>query len=379
MSRGNPLYTEMPSGRPTDSPEALAAWQAFLRAAVGHYAPLGVKHWEIWNEPNWGVSWHGHHYGNPPEYARLLIASAEAIRSTDPEAVILAGSLAFGHYVEFTDEFMAAGAAQAYDVLTVHPYNAVPEETLEGLEALRETVHKHNPKVVLWQGECGLPSSGDTIHGRSGNPWGERIQAKHLLRRFLTDLLAGLEVSSWYILSDWRASEEQVSSRAASKHWPRGRDAGVNTKGLIHVDTWEPKPGYRAAQHMGALIDGTAEVQRDVSVEFTVHDQGIFYGLLDPDEDRFPMVPWTAGFRDGRGDALLAWWLPWRMQEIVIPARVDLLIRGMRWREPVLVDPLEGGVYPALAETRDGAILVRGVPMADYPFMLAERSAIDLL
>ena len=349
-----------------------------MRATVSHYAALGVKHWEIWNEPNWGVSWHGHHFGDPPEYARMLIAAAEAIRSADPEAVILAGSLAFGHYVEFTDEFMAAGAADSFDVLTFHPYNPVPEDTFDGMENLRQTVHKHNPKVRLWQGECGLPSSGDTIHGRSGNPWGLQIQAKYLLRRFLTDLLAGIEVSSWYILSDWRASPEQVAARQASEHWPRGRDAGVNTKGIINVDTWEPKPAYYAAQHIGALIDGGATLQRDVSVQFTVHDQGIFYGLLDPDEDRYPMVPWTASFADAQGNALLAWWLPWRMQEIVIPARAGLLIRGTAWREPVLVDPLEGSVYPVLAEQCDGATLVRGLPLADYPFMLAERAAVPL-
>ena len=93
ISGGNALYTEVPSGRPTDSEAALAAWQDFIRAAVRHYSAMGVKHWEIWNEPNWGVSWHGHHFGNPPEYARLVIAAAEAIRGTDPEAVILAGSL----------------------------------------------------------------------------------------------------------------------------------------------------------------------------------------------------------------------------------------------------------------------------------------------
>ena len=378
ISGGNPLYTQMPSGRPTNSPEALAAWQDFLRAAVKHYAPLGVKHWEIWNEANWGVSWHGYHFGNPPEYAQLLIAAAEAIRGADPEALILGGSLAFGHYLEFTDEFMAAGAAESYDVLTFHPYNAIPEDTFEGMQQLREVTHKHNPKIRLWQGECGLPSSGDTIHGRSGNPWGYVIQAKYLLRRFLTDLLAEIEVDSWYILSDWKASEEQVASRQASQHWPRGRDAGVNTKGLIHHGTWQPKPAYYAAQHIGALIDGSSRLIKDVKVAFHVRDEGIFYGLLDPDEDRYPMVPWTASFVDGQGRALVSWWLPWRMQEIVRPATVDLTIRGASFRQPVLVDPLEGKVYPVLAEQADGALLVKGVPMADYPFMLAERDAVEL-
>lgn len=376
---GNPLYTEMPGGRPTNSPEALAAWQDFLRATVRHYGALGVKHWEIWNEPNWGVSWHGYHYGNPPEYAQMVQAAAEAIRGADSEAVILAGSLAFGQAVEFTDAFMAAGAAESFDVLTFHPYNAVPEDTFETMQKLRETVHKHNPKVKLWQGECGLPSSGDTIHGRPGNPWGLKIQAKYLLRRFLTDLLAGIEVDSWYILSDWKASEEQVVSRQASKHWPRGRDAGINTKGVLYYGTWQPKPAYYAAQHIGAMIDGRARLTSDISVSFRVGDEGIFYGLLDPDEDRYPMVPWTASFTDAKGNALVAWWLPWRMQEIVVPARVDLTIRGAPFRQPVLVDLMEGDVYPVIADPTGDGLLVRGVPLADYPFLLAERAAVPLL
>lgn len=378
ISGGNALYTEVPSGRPTDSEAALAAWQDFIRAAVRHYSAMGVKHWEIWNEPNWGVSWHGHHFGNPPEYARLVIAAAEAIRGTDPEAVILAGSLAFAQTTEFTDAFMAAGAAKSFDVLTVHPYSAVPEDTLEGLEQLREMVHKHNPQVKLWQGECGLPSSGDTIHGRPGNPWGLNIQAKYLLRRFLTDLLVGIEVDSWYILSDWKASDEQVQHRAASKHWPRGRDAGVNTKGLLYHGTWEPKPGYHAAQHIGALLDGACTLDPSVEVAFHVQDEGIFYGLKDPDEDRYPMVPWTAAFQTAAQESLVFWWLPWRMQEIVVPARADLTIQGVDLHDPVLVDLLSGEVYPVVADQTEKGLRVVDMPLADYPYSLVERSHVAL-
>ena len=194
----------------------------------------------------------------------------------------------------------------------------------------------------------------------------------------MTDLLAGVEVDSWYILSDWKATEEQVARRVASGHTPRGRDAGVNTKGVIFQGTWEPKPAYYAAQHIGALIYGSCELLEDVDVAFDVLDEGIFYGLLDPDEDRFPMVPWTAAFADGAGRQRLAWWLPWRMQEIVVPAEVDMTIRGASFRDPVLVDLLDGDIYPAYIETRGDAVYVKGVPMADYPLMLVERDAVAI-
>lgn len=377
ISGGNDLYTTGRGGRPTESDEALAAWQRFLRAAVSHYAPMGVKHWEIWNEPNHGVFWYGHAHGAPKEYARLVITASKVIRDVDPEAVILAGSTA-GVDPDFVKGFMEAGAAEAFDIVTFHPYTAVPEQTFDAMQRLRKTVERINPDIELWQGECGLPSSGDTIHGRPGDPWGLAIQAKYLLRRFLTDLLVGVEVDSWYILSDWKATEEQVARREASGHTPRGRDAGVNTKGLIFHGSWEPKPAYFAAQYIGALIGGDCELVEDIHVAFDVRDEGIFYGLLDPDEDRFPMVPWTAAFVDGAGRQRLAWWLPWRMQEMVVPAEVDLTIRGASFQDPVLVDLLEGDVYPLLAEEHNSTLLVRGVPMADYPFMLVERDAVSI-
>lgn len=372
---GNDLYTSGPGGRPTESEEALAGWQSFLRATVEHYAAMRVKHWEIWNEPNHGVSWHGG--ANPEEYARLLVAASEAIRAADPEAVILAGSLA-GVDIGFTDAFMDAGAAEAFDVLTFHPYSSAPESTFEPMQRLRQTVHKHNPKIRLWQGECGYPSSGDTIHGRPGNPWGLVIQAKYLLRRFLTDLLAEIEVDSWYILSDWKATPEQVARRQASRHRPRGRDAGVNTKGLLYHGTWQPKPGYYAAQHIGALIDGRAKLDPEIKMDFAIREEGTFYGLVDPGEKRFPMVPWTAAFVDNEGTSMIAWWVPWQMQEIVRPARVDLAIRGAEFQVPVLVDLLDGNVYPVLTEQTDGVLRVKGVPLADYPFMLVERRSLSL-
>jgi hypothetical protein len=255
---------------------------------------------------------------------------------------------------------------------------AVPEDTFERLQELRATVHKHNPAVKIWQGECGLPSSGDTIHGRPGNPWGLNIQAKFLLRRFLTDLLLGIEVDSWYILSDWKASEEQVTRRRASQHWPRGRDAGVNTKGLLFHGTWEPKPAYRAAQHIGALLDGACTLDPVVEVTFDVRDEGIFYGLLDPDETRYPMVPWTAAFWAFSGNPILFWWLPWRMQEIVIPARADLAVQGAALDDPVLVDLLSGEVYPVRAEAKDAGQRFVDMPLADVPYALVERAHVEL-
>jgi hypothetical protein len=60
-----------------------------------------------------------------------------------------------------------------------------------------------NHLITLWQGECGYPS-GDNSGGWQGRgPWGERIQAKWVLRRLLTDFGLGLEVTNAFVLREF--------------------------------------------------------------------------------------------------------------------------------------------------------------------------------
>src|SRR5215211_3211020 len=57
----------------------------FARAAAKRYAPMGVHHWEIWNEPNLGA------FTSVAHYTSMLKASYTAIKEVDPSAFLLAG------------------------------------------------------------------------------------------------------------------------------------------------------------------------------------------------------------------------------------------------------------------------------------------------
>jgi uncharacterized protein YndB with AHSA1/START domain len=70
---------------------------------------------------------------------------------------------------------------------------------------------------------------------------------------------------------------------------------------------------------------------------------------------------------------MLAYWIPWRPQEIVEPATVDVTWEAADWDEPVVVDLMTGEV--TTAELVGGALRV---PMSDCPMLLAERAALDL-
>ncbi len=110
---------------PTDP----TAYAAFVKAAAQRYAPLGVHHWEIWNEPNISEFWQP--VPNVAHYAALLRASAAAIRSVDPKAVIVSAGLApaadtaDGHFVSprtFLSRLYQAGAGPSFDAVGMHPY-----------------------------------------------------------------------------------------------------------------------------------------------------------------------------------------------------------------------------------------------------------------
>jgi len=111
------------------APADPSAYAAFVKAAAERYAPLGVHHWEIWNEPNIEEFWQP--LPNPGQYAAMLRASATAIRSVDPKSVIVSAGLApaadssDGKFVSprtFLSKLYQAGARSSFDAVGIHPY-----------------------------------------------------------------------------------------------------------------------------------------------------------------------------------------------------------------------------------------------------------------
>lgn len=79
--------------------------------------------YEIWNEPNLKYEWEGN--PNPTEYVNLLRAASEAIRTADPQAVIVSGAPSpGGDYddLKFLDGIYANGAKGLMNAVGSHPY-----------------------------------------------------------------------------------------------------------------------------------------------------------------------------------------------------------------------------------------------------------------
>ncbi|MEZ4239253.1 MAG: hypothetical protein R3F59_24485 [Myxococcota bacterium] len=139
-------------------------FRAFATAAVARYAPQGVHHWEVFNEPNLtGYGWltdADDPYVNLPNYTRLLGIANEVVREVDPEGVVVLGGIASDQHrglplEEVADVLYGYGAADCFDVFAYHPYgyqNRFPEAR-DRVQAVLD-VHDDAEKPV-WFDEYG--------------------------------------------------------------------------------------------------------------------------------------------------------------------------------------------------------------------------------
>lgn len=107
----------VPPTNPADYARA-ARWAAQRWAGT-------VGAWEVWNEPNQSAFWST---TDPVAYARLLRAAYPAFHAGDPNAVVVSGGVAYNDDTWLARAY-AAGMAGSFDVLAVHPYQGVADES----------------------------------------------------------------------------------------------------------------------------------------------------------------------------------------------------------------------------------------------------------
>lgn len=165
---------------PPDDPRAFAR---FAAEAVRRYAPLGVSHWMIWNEPNIGAFWAPR--PEPERYVDLLVAAAREIRTADENARVILGGLAPAtdgpqslSPVSFLKLVYRAGGRVAFDAVAAHPYSFPVRPSHPAPWNAWQQVANTNPSIrsvmiangdadkLVWMTEFGAPT---------GGPVGERV------------------------------------------------------------------------------------------------------------------------------------------------------------------------------------------------------------
>jgi hypothetical protein len=154
-----------------------AAFAAFAAAAVRRYAPMGIHDWEIWNEPNSENFWQPS--PDPAKYAELVRLTAAAIRSAQPGATVILGSMAAGKLPEggivattFLQDLCTLGVNKLVNAIGWHPYSypelpssADPHNPWNEISADSPNFEAilakaGTPHLPVWITEYGAPTSG---------------------------------------------------------------------------------------------------------------------------------------------------------------------------------------------------------------------------
>jgi hypothetical protein len=217
-------------------PQDPADYADFMRYVAARYAGR-VSAWEVWNEENTTRFWSTG--PNPSEYASLLKAAYPAVKSGDPNALVVFGGVSQNDYA-FIEGAYAAGAKGYFDVMAVHPYpgSSPPEPvwysngriaptSFTGFREVRSAMLARGDDKPIWLTEFGWSTT-------TTESWGvtQSQQADYLTRAYrLLESYPYVEIAYWYNLRN--------------NFWDRDADTWETQLGLMRTD-FTRKPSYEA-------------------------------------------------------------------------------------------------------------------------------------
>ncbi len=154
---------------PVDDPENL--WAGYVRKVVEYYAPRGVHHWIVWNEPEIEPGVYGHEFGGTTaEYFQLLKVAYLVAKEEDPRAVVHLAGWSYWHDPAWLGNFLSVATADPdaaahnyyFDVVTLHIYFRV--ETVE--ELVNETwaiQERYGLRKPIWINETNASPNLDPL------------------------------------------------------------------------------------------------------------------------------------------------------------------------------------------------------------------------
>jgi Cellulase (glycosyl hydrolase family 5) len=206
--------TETPPRNPADYAE-------FVHAMAARYAGR-VAAWEIWNEENIPRFWSTG--PSAAAYTQLLKAAYPAVKSADPNALVLFGGTSLNDY-KFISEAYADGAKGSFDVMAVHPYSCrapgtivregngnITADSFLGYRTVHNVMLANGDEKPIWFTEFGWSSS----TGGGSCEVGATNQADYLTEAYkLTDQDPYVQVACWYNLRNdyWSHDENSVEAQ----------------------------------------------------------------------------------------------------------------------------------------------------------------------
>lgn len=392
-SYGNLLYPEGTSSNGSTNAVPIwnqiqrDAWQAYLAKLATHFKGR-VRHFEIWNEPDIDAFW-GPKASNPADYAELVKLSAPVLRKHHSDAFIIGGVIAYSaRYCGFSfiDGALKSGMAEHVDAISYHSYDPCPEilSNLE-IEKLRDVFNKYGLRdIPVWQGESGCPTEMPRNQALSGHPWNEHKQVKMLLRNYFMDFEHGAVLSSYFHLYDFAYLNSETGDRLPTYY------------GLLRHPDYTPKPSFYAYQALCTLLGGGMKKSLR------------FFPSFHKTAEQRQLPPWNAVEHDHQrqhiqrvalerdGFPIIAWWHPANPHQPELseaerfkPFTAKMLLTSLNdgeIKDPVIVDLATQTVYRPIKVERishwegfDSTLALHDVPVMDYPLVVTEYDALEIL
>ncbi|MFT3894521.1 MAG: hypothetical protein QM730_23065 [Anaerolineales bacterium] len=256
--------------------ETRKAFVEFAGVAAEHFKGRGVI-WELWAEPDGDWSWKPK--SSSQEYALLASEAIAAMKTADPNAIILGPNVATLDTVygdnpwRFLEAVGETGVLTKFDAVNIHLHNGGdPETQIKSLLRLRRLIDSYSPdrKIPITSSEWGY-TNGGKFYNLKVTP---EQQAQYLVRSWLVNASHEINLSIWYDWKDdtWGEMEEY------DRHF-----------GII-TGTGELKPAYTALKTLTTTLDGyqfvrriTTESSKDYLLLFRKGSIGILVGWTTDD------------------------------------------------------------------------------------------------
>ncbi len=173
-----PIYADGTDSALADKPiNPDNPWAQFVHYAVTRYKPggvlaahngfapgQGIRHWEIWNEPDVPHFWSG----DSQAYARLLKTAAVVIKTVDPEAQVIFGGLLYasdqnmlGQVLRiFRGDPLRSRYNWFFDIVAVHSYDD-PWRSGWLTKVVQDTLAEFQLVRPVWVNETGVSAWND--------------------------------------------------------------------------------------------------------------------------------------------------------------------------------------------------------------------------
>ena len=197
----------------TDDGDPINYWGRFVYQVVDRYGDR-VKHWEMWNEPEWNYFW----TGTFTDYAQLLKVGYQATKAACPDCTVLFAGLHYWADPTFfedvldilNDDLDAPANNYFFDVMSVHFYSR-SSDAYDKVNHVRSRMTLYVPDHPIWLTETGVPvwddSSVDPDPTKYDYAATQEEAAAYVIQSYANGWASGLERYIFFRTHDENMSE----------------------------------------------------------------------------------------------------------------------------------------------------------------------------